>query len=63
MKKIELEISDGHQNALEIILSEYYPHADGCNLGPVFEAMIEAFLEAEDGRLGIVVNGKWVRGK
>ena len=59
--KIEIEIGDGHKTALEIIMSEYYPHADGRNLGPLFEIMIEEYLERENGRFGTIVNGKWIK--
>lgn len=57
--KTEIEISDGHMDALRIIMSEAYPYADERNLGPVFEEFIEDYLLRENGRLGYVVEGKW----
>ncbi len=61
MKKFKISLSQGHYDALTIIMSEECPYADERDLSPVFEQLIEDHLERENGRLGKIVDGKWVK--
>ena len=56
----DIDISDAHMDALRVIMSEEWPYADDRNLSPVFEAMIEEYLTRENGRLGSIIDGKYI---
>jgi hypothetical protein len=58
-REFKITLSEGHYDALMIIISEAFPYADDRDLSPVFSEMIDQYLIRERGRLGYVRDGKW----